>query len=41
MSPSLLFDNIIITDDIDAATSWAQQTFNLKIEKLDSDSVRY
>jgi hypothetical protein len=40
MSPSLLFDNIVITDDEEAAASWAKQTFALKMSKLDKDSVR-
>ncbi|XP_077293782.1 calnexin-like isoform X2 [Arctopsyche grandis] len=38
MSPMLLFDNIIVTDDPDAAFAWAKQTFDLKVDKLDSDS---
>uniref|UniRef100_A0A2A4K368 Calnexin n=1 Tax=Heliothis virescens TaxID=7102 RepID=A0A2A4K368_HELVI len=41
MSPMLLFDNLIITDDMAVAEEWAQATFVLKKAKIsrDSDSV--
>ncbi|CAH0759455.1 unnamed protein product [Diatraea saccharalis] len=41
MSPRLLFDNLLVTDDIDVAATWARQTFHLKRAKIakDSDSV--
>ncbi|KAJ0179605.1 hypothetical protein K1T71_005317 [Dendrolimus kikuchii] len=38
MSPMLLFDNLIITDDMAVAEEWAQQTFALKRAKISSDS---
>ncbi|CAH0628631.1 unnamed protein product [Chrysodeixis includens] len=41
MSPALLFDNLIITDDVAVAEEWAQITFMQKRAKIsrDSDSV--
>ncbi|KAM3967988.1 calnexin 99A [Aphomia sociella] len=41
MSPQLLFDNLIVTDDAAVAEVWALQTFALKRAKIsrDSDSV--
>ncbi|CAB3235664.1 unnamed protein product [Arctia plantaginis] len=41
MSPMLLFDNLIITDDVAVAEEWAQMTFVPKRAKIsrDSDSV--
>nr|XP_049696830.1 calnexin [Helicoverpa armigera]XP_049696831.1 calnexin [Helicoverpa armigera] len=41
MSPMLLFDNLIITDDVAVADQWARDTFVLKKAKIsrDSDSV--
>ncbi|XP_059059470.1 calnexin [Achroia grisella] len=41
MSPLLLFDNLIVTDDEALAELWAQQSFVLKRAKIsrDSDSV--
>ncbi|XP_053599766.1 calnexin isoform X2 [Plodia interpunctella] len=41
MSPMLLFDNLIVTDDVAVAEHWALQTFSLKKAKIsrDSDSV--
>ncbi|XP_072942124.1 calnexin isoform X2 [Epargyreus clarus] len=38
MSPMLLFDNLIITDDEAVAEEWARQTFALKKAKISSDS---
>ncbi len=35
MSDSLYFDNILITDARDIADSWAAETFDLKVQKLD------
>ena len=31
MSGDIYFDNVLITDDMDVATSWAGQTFELKV----------
>ncbi|CAH0663424.1 unnamed protein product [Chilo suppressalis] len=41
MSPRLLFDNVLVTDDEHVAATWAQHTFHLKRAKIakDSDSV--
>lgn len=39
MSPMLLFDNLIITDDVAVAQEWAQKTFMLKRAKISRDSV--
>ncbi|XP_050362590.1 calnexin-like isoform X1 [Nymphalis io] len=38
MSPMLLFDNIIITDDERVAEEWAKQSYAIKRAKLTSDS---
>lgn len=38
MSPMLLFDNVLVTDDFALAERWAQQTFVLKKAKLSRDS---
>lgn len=38
MSPSLLFDNLIITDDPNIAVEYAEQTFVLKRTKLNKDA---
>lgn len=38
MSPMLLFDNIIITDDEQVAEEWAKQTYAIKRAKITSDS---
>lgn len=40
MSKDILFDNIIITDDVNEADSWAAQTYDLKRKQLDQESVR-
>lgn len=40
MSSSILFDNIVVTDSVEQARSWAAQTFDLKVSKLDKESVR-
>ncbi|PSN40860.1 Calnexin [Blattella germanica] len=39
MSNMILFDNIIITDDVNVADTWAAETFDLKRKKLDKDGV--
>ena len=39
MSSDILFDNIIITDDIEVADAWAAKTFALKRKQLDKESV--
>lgn len=41
MSPALLFDNLIITDDVAVAEHWAQITFMQKRAKISRDSVSY
>ncbi|CAH2062768.1 unnamed protein product, partial [Iphiclides podalirius] len=38
MSPMLLFDNLVVTDDLAVAEQWAQQTYALKRTKISSDS---
>ncbi|XP_026326418.1 calnexin [Hyposmocoma kahamanoa] len=38
MSPRLLFDNLVITDDEAVASDWAHQTFALKRAKMSRDS---
>ncbi|XP_038213146.1 calnexin isoform X1 [Zerene cesonia] len=38
MSPQLLFDNLIITDDEAVAAEWAKQTYALKRERITSQS---
>ena len=35
MSQDLYFDNLIITDSVDIADTWAKDTFDLKVQKLD------
>lgn len=39
MSADILFDNIIITDDEDAAIDWAEKTFILKKKFLEKQAV--
>ncbi|GBP07453.1 Calnexin [Eumeta japonica] len=39
MSPMLLFDNLIITDDPAVAEEWARQSFEIKRAKLSRDSA--
>lgn len=39
MSKDILFDNIIITEEIDVADHWATVTFDMKRQKIASDSV--
>lgn len=35
----LLFDNLIVTDDVAVAEQWAKATFDLKRAKISRDSV--
>lgn len=39
MSADILFDNIIITSDEDAADEWAAKTYDLKRKQIDKESV--
>lgn len=39
MSQDILFDNIIITDDLSVAHQWAADSFDLKRKKIARDSV--
>lgn len=39
MSADILFDNIIITSDEDAADEWAAKTYDLKRKQIDRESV--
>lgn len=39
MSTDILFDNIIITSDEDAADEWASKTYDLKRKQIDKESV--
>lgn len=39
MSSDILFDNFVITDDIESARDWAAQTYYLKRKQLDKDAV--
>nr|CAD7573989.1 unnamed protein product [Timema californicum] len=39
MSDNILFDNIIITDDLSVAARWAADTFQIKRQKFDKDGV--
>ena len=34
MSSDIYFDNVLITDDMDVATGWAAETFELKVSHL-------
>ena len=34
MSSDIYFDNVLITDDMDIATGWAAETFELKVSHL-------
>ncbi|XP_045521336.1 calnexin isoform X1 [Pieris brassicae] len=38
MSPQLLFDNLIITDDEEVAAEWARQTYTLKRDRITSQA---
>merc|ERR1712064_228685 len=39
MSNDIYFDNLLITSDLAIADSWAKDTYNLKIQKLDVNSA--
>jgi calnexin len=39
MSNDIYFDNLLITSDMAVADSWAQDTYSLKIQKLDQNSA--
>lgn len=39
MSKDILFDNIIITEEIEIAEQWASASFDKKRQKIASDSV--
>lgn len=39
MSSDILFDNLIITDDLDVASDYAAKTFDLKRRYIDKESV--
>ncbi|XP_034825198.1 calnexin-like [Maniola hyperantus] len=41
MSPQLLFDNLIVTDDVAVAEQWAAQTYALKRAKINSDAESF
>lgn len=41
MSDNILFDNMLITDDIVVAQEVAAVTFDLKRKQMDLDSVRF
>lgn len=41
MSDNILFDNLLITDDIVVAQEIAAVTFDLKRKQMDIDSVRF
>lgn len=40
MSNDILFDNLLITDDIDVAEEWTAVTYALKRKQLDIEKVR-
>lgn len=39
MSSDILFDNLVITDDVDTADEWAAQTYDLKRKQIDREAV--
>lgn len=39
MSNNILFDNIIITDNLEDADAWAKATYSLKRHQINKDSV--
>lgn len=41
MSNEILFDNIVVTDDVQAADEWAAQTFDVKKQQLEKDAVSW
>lgn len=41
MSNNILFDNLLVTDDIVVANEWAAVTYDLKRKQIDLQSVRF
>lgn len=39
MSPNILFDNIVISDDPAAAADWAVKTYSVKMTKITKNEV--
>jgi calnexin len=39
MSADILFDNVIITDDVLVAKKWAEDTFDLRKQRIATESV--
>lgn len=39
MSQDILFDNVIVTDDLGVANKWSAETFELKRRKIARESV--
>lgn len=39
MSPNILFDNIIITDDEDVVKQWTDETFEIRRLKIAKEGV--
>lgn len=39
MSPDIIFDNILITDDEDVAKKWSDETFEVRRVKIAEESV--
>eukprot|EP00095_Tigriopus_kingsejongensis_P004406 snap_masked-scaffold93_size381549-processed-gene-2.11 protein:Tk04406 transcript:snap_masked-scaffold93_size381549-processed-gene-2.11-mRNA-1 annotation:"hypothetical protein DAPPUDRAFT_304937" len=39
MSDDIYFDNLLVTDSLDIAQSWAADTFDLKVQKLDASQA--
>lgn len=40
MSPNIYFDNIIITDDLEIAKKWAEDSFEIRRVKIAEETVR-
>lgn len=41
MSPSILFDNILLTDSEEFARMWAQITYDVKIQNIEQSAVSF
>lgn len=41
MSNNILFDNFLITDDVDVAEEWAAVTYGLKRKQIDLEAVSF
>lgn len=39
MSGDILFDNLVISDDLEAVREWAAKTFDLKQKQIDKQAV--